>query len=174
MNMANRNNVEILFREVQHFRQFWLWILVLAISLVSIWSMIQQLIMGKPFGNNPAPDAVLIVIAIVFSFGLPCVFYKMNLTTEVRSEGIYYRYFPFHLSFHKIGLEDIVEYQVRTYRALKDYGGWGIRYGQKGKAYNVSGNLGVQLELANGEYLLIGSQNPEELAEALGSALGRR
>ncbi len=164
-------NVNPLYREVQHFRQLWLWILLLSISLIAIWGMVQQLFLGKPFGNNPAPDTVLIVIVIIFGF--PYAFYKMNLTTEVCSDGLYYRFFPFHLSFHKIGLEYLAKYEVRTYNALKDYGGWGIRYGRRGKAYNVSGNCGVQLEFSNGDRLLFGSQKPEEFAEAINSALSK-
>ena len=172
--MIEGKDGSLLYREVQRFRQLWLWILLLSISLTTIWGMVQQLFLGKPFGNNPAPDTVLIVIVIIFGFGFPYAFYKMNLTTEVRSDGIYYRFFPLHISFRKIGLEDINGFDVQTYRAIRDYGGWGIRYGRKGKAYNVSGNRGVQLQLSNGERILIGSQRPEEMAEALNAALGRR
>lgn len=163
----------ILYSESQYFRQLWLWILLLGIAALSIWSMVQQLIFGKDFGNNPAPDAVLIVIAIVFGFGFLVIFYKMNLTTQVRSDGIYYRFFPFHLSFHKIELGDISECEVRNYSALKDYGGWGIRYGRKGKAYNVSGNRGVQLTFLKGNKLLFGSQKPEGFSAAIKLALGK-
>jgi len=166
-------NVNPLYREVQHFRQLWLWILLLSISLTTIWGMVQQLFLGKPFENNPVLDTVLIGIVIIFGFGFPYAFYKMNLTTEIRSDGIYYRFFPFHLSFHKIRLEDLTKYEVRAYSALKDYGGWGIRYGRRGKAYNVSGNCGVQLEFSNGDRLLFGSQEPEEFTKALNLALGK-
>ena len=37
----------------------------------------------------------------------------------------------------------------------------------RGKAYNVSGNEGVQLELTNGKRILIGSQRADELADAI-------
>jgi hypothetical protein len=43
----------------------------------------------------------------------------------------------------------------------------------KGWAYNVRGNRGVQLELANGKRILIGSQRAEELAGAIGEAKGQ-
>jgi len=36
-----------------------------------------------------------------------------------------------------------------------------------GKAYNVSGNRGVQLEFTDGKCLLIGSQKPEQLDSAI-------
>ena len=171
--MANRDNVEILFREVQHFRQIWLWLLLLAISGVCIYAMIVQLILGEPFGSNPAPDVVLIIIVVIFGLGFPILFYNIRLTTEVRDDGLYYRFLPFHCSVQKIRLDDIKSCEVRTYSPLKEYGGWGIRYGAKGKAYNVKGNRGVQLELTDGELILMGSQRPEELAGALAQGIER-
>ena len=68
-------------------------------------------------------------------------------------------------------MEDLKTYEVRTYSALREYGGWGIRWGLNGKAYNVGGNRGVQLELSNGELILIGSRKPDEFAEALALAV---
>ena len=171
--MTKANSTYPLYRETQYFRQVWLWALVLFISLLSLYGAFQQLILGTPFGNNPAPDSVTVVLAIIFGIVLPLFMYTMNLTTEVHSDGLYIRYFPFHLSFHRIAAEEIQRYEVCTYSPIKDYGGWGIRFGRKGKAYNVSGNRGVQLELSNRKHLLVGSQKPEELVEALNTALGR-
>ena len=162
-----------LFRETQYFRQLWLWALVLFISLISLYGAFQQLILGKPFGNNPSPDSVMVVLAVIFGIILPLFMYKTNLTTEVRENGLYFRYFPFHLSFHRIANEEIRGFEACTYNPIRDYGGWGIRFGKKGKAYNVSGNRGVQLELSKGKPVLLGSQRPEELVEALSAALGR-
>lgn len=163
-----------LYREVQRFRQLWLWLLVAGICGLSIWSFVQQLIMDKPFGQNPAPDAAVVVIAAIFGLGFPVLFYSINLTTEVRSDGLYVRFFPFHLSFHRIAPDALIMYEVHTYRPLRDYGGWGIRYGRGGRAYNVSGDRGVMLELSDGSRLLIGSQKPEELANAIGLAFGKK
>ena len=123
---------------------------------------------------HAATRAGLIVVSvacppagIVFGLALPLLFYVMNLTTEVREDGLYYRLFPFHWSFQSIGGSDIDKFESITYRPLRDYGGWGIRYGFNGKAYNVSGNRGVQLQLRDGRQVLIGSRKPEDLADAL-------
>lgn len=162
------------YREVQRFRQPWLWLLVAGVSGVSIWSFIQQIILGRPFGQNPAPDVGVIIIAIVFGLGFPVLFFAINLTTEVRSDGLYVRFFPFHLRFQRIAAEGLTNYEVQTYRPIRDYGGWGIRYGRGGRAYNVSGDRGVMLELSGGSRLLIGSQKPEELANAMNLAFGKK
>jgi hypothetical protein len=94
--------------------------------------------------------------------------YFMKLSVRVDDEALHIRFFP--LVKRHIRLEEIARWEARTYRPLLEYGGWGIRCGWKGMAYNVSGNRGVQLELANGKRLLIGSQRPEELAEAISQA----
>ena len=164
-------DAKVLYREVQHFRQNWLWILILGIAGLSLYSVVEQLILGRPFGTNPAPDIAVLVLAIVFGLGLPILLYKTNLTTEVRTNGLYFRFFPFHLSFQRIPLEELETYEMCSYRPIRDYGGWGIRYGAKGKAYNVSGNRGVQLKLSNGRRILIGSKNPEEFTRALHSVV---
>ena len=54
--------------------------------------------------------------------------------------------------------EEINGFDVQTYRPIRDYGVWGVRYGRKGKACNTSGNRGAQQELSNSKRILIGSQ----------------
>ena len=91
----------------------------------------------------------------------------------MRHDGLYIKFFPIHLSYRKIRWEEIKNYQARTYNPIREFGGWGIRWSWslKRKAYNVSGNRGVQLELSNGKQVLVGSQRPEELAQAIESVV---
>ena len=89
----------------------------------------------------------------------------MRLITEVRDDGIYVRLTPF--PFRRIPFEEISSATVRRYRPLVEYGGYGIRYGLSGMAYNADGVWGVQLVLANGKKILIGSQRSEDLAVTL-------
>ena len=90
-----------------------------------------------------------------------------RLITEVRSDGLHLRFVPFHLRGINIPFKSIATVEACKYNPIKEYGGWGIRRGPKGKAYNVIGNLGVKLDFVDGKRLLIGSQNPEELAQAI-------
>jgi hypothetical protein len=89
----------------------------------------------------------------------------MELEVRVEPDALYVRFPPFVR--RKIPYADIRSAEARQYSPLGEYGGWGIRYGRSGKAYNVSGNEGVQLELASGERLLIGSRRAAELADAI-------
>ena len=47
------------------------------------------------------------------------------------------------------------------------YGGWGIRGFKSNRAYNVSGKIGLQLEFKNGDKLLVGTQNGQEMNDVL-------
>jgi hypothetical protein len=93
----------------------------------------------------------------------------MRLTTRVSSDGIRVRFVPFHFKEQFYPWDSIESAQVRTYSPLREYGGWGIKYGfnGQGKVYNVSGNQGLQLIFKSGEKLLIGTQKPDEIQAAV-------
>ena len=69
-------------------------------------------------------------------------------------------------------MTEIVRLEARTYSALREYGGWGIRGWGGKRAYNVSGNRGVELTLKDGHKVMIGSQRAEDLARAIIEARG--
>src|SRR5690606_7151954 len=101
----------------------------------------------------------------------------MHLRTEVRADRICIRFFPIHLRYRCWSWEEIASIDVREYSPLREYGGWGIRLGAKGWAYNVSGRIGVQLILKSGKRILIGTQEPDAFLAAVQAAVtpeGRR
>lgn len=93
----------------------------------------------------------------------------MRLITEVREDGLYFRYPPFINRFKVYVPGQIKEYEVRKYQPIKEYGGWGLRMGNKkvGWAYNASGDMGLQLVLADGQRILIGTARPDALKKAM-------
>lgn len=160
----------IIFREVQHFRQIWVWILVLLIAVFMWYITIQQIIFGVPMGSNPAPDVLLLIFWLIFGVIFPVFMLGLcKLVTEVRSDGIYLRFFPFHFHYKSFLFKDIIRYKAITYSPLIRFGGWGIRFNAKGEtAYNISGKQGVQLQLKNNT-VVIGSENPNRLVKAIDS-----
>jgi hypothetical protein len=168
---------DFLFEEEQRFRQWWLWAVIGSMDLVVVfiygYGLVKQLILGKPWGNNPMPDWLLIVFSVVMIGligGVTWLLWAVRLTVRVDRTHLRIRYFPF--SRREIALDSIAGHEARTYRPIKEYGGWGVRwgFGRRGMAYNVSGNRGVQLELADGKRLLIGSRRAEDLDQALSRA----
>ena len=165
-------HTEVAFREVQRFRQKWLWALLLFTTVSSVglfaYGMYTQLILGQPWGDRPMSDTALLIVGPGVSLlllGMTYLFYQLRLITEVRDGGLYLRFYP--LAPKTIAFDRIKRCDARTYRPIREYGGWGIRCSRKGKAYNVSGNRGVQLEFYQGKPLLLGSQRADELALAL-------
>jgi hypothetical protein len=142
------------FREVQRFSGL---VTVAAALALAYGIALQFMPKGWPAGLSliAAPLALLLVYAV------------LKLVTEVRDDGLYVRLFP--LPFRRIAWDEIESYYVRTYRPIREYGGWGIKQRNRGSgiAYNARGNRGVQLILRSGHRVLIGSQMPESLEAAI-------
>lgn len=166
--MEERPNT--LFHETQRFNQWWLWVLILIPVGLAWYGAYLQLILKKPFGNNPASDSVMLIIWLVMGIFLPLLFKAIRLETFVRYDGIHVKFTIFHRKGKLVAFKDLQEYEIRTYSALKEYGGYGIRFGTHGKAYNVTGNKGMQLTLTGDKKFLIGTQKPEQFFNALDSA----
>lgn len=172
MSYISKSGKNIYFEETQQFRQLWIWILTLPISLfgiaVFIYIMYMQLILVKPVGNNPMSNSMLIwfgPLMLIIIMGIPILLYIVKLEVRIDSEAIHIRYFPFLKK--NFLLNEIATWQARKYKPFLEYGGWGLRWGPSGKAYNVSGNWGVQLQFKNGKKLLIGSQKAQDFARAI-------
>lgn len=157
---------EVVFREVQQFRQIWIWLLIFPLAVLFWYGFFHQIVLGIPFGTKPAPDLLLFFFWLLFGTALPAFFYWLRMITEVHSDGLHVRFFPVRFS---VSWPELRQYEACIYNPILDYGGWGIRFGFKGKAYNVSGDRGVQLELINGKRVLIGSQKPDALVVAIDS-----
>lgn len=153
------------FREVQHFRQWWVWAIMLAPFLIFAYGFYVQVIKGQPWGSKPMSDAELTGVTIMLAVIMLWI-YLMRLVTEVRDDALTV-HFVLLWRRKAIPYQNIRSVEARTYNAIAEYGGWGIRWGARGWAYNVSGNRGVQLQLDDGKELLIGSERAEELAAAI-------
>ena len=166
----------MIFHEEQRFTQSkWIWIvlIILIISVLPlIWGTYDQLVHGKPFGDEPMSDMEL-VLTDVLTFGIlggiAALLFYARLITEVHDDGIHVRYPPFVRKWEIYTWADLVEAEVRQYKPIREYGGWGWRMGLffKGRAYNVSGNKGLQLVTTAGKRLMIGTQRSKELATAI-------
>lgn len=162
----------IYFEETQKFRQPWLWFIVLPISVfgvsVFIYIMYLQLVLGKPVGDRPMPDSMLMwfgPLMIIIIAAIPILLYLSKLVVKLDAQAIHVHFTPFLKK--DILLNEIAAWQARNYKPILEYGGWGIRWGPSGKAYNISGSWGVQLQFSNGKRLLIGSQRAQDFAHAI-------
>lgn len=162
------NSIE--FKEVQKFNTWWAWAGVAALNVLFIYALVQQVLLGKPFGDKPAPDIVLILLVVLF---LALLFFltRIQLKTHITEQGITYRFAPFQFKETHIEWHELNDAYMRQYNTLHEYGGWGIRYGTKktGRALNTSAssNIGLQLQFTDGRLLLIGTAKPDELGAVI-------
>lgn len=163
---------EHVFREEQRLRQWWVRAIVLVVAAIGWWAFIAQIILGNPWGSRPAPDwAIWLVFALV-GLGLPVLVLIARLIVTVDATHLRIRWSP--IVGRTIPIGDIESAEVRTYRPVAEFGGWGIRWMPgRGTAWNAGGNRGVQLVLKGGKRVLVGSQRPEDLAAALRPAVPR-
>jgi hypothetical protein len=163
---------DVFFYETQSLRSLWFAVLVYPGTATMIalfgFAMHRQLGRGIPFGQNPMPDSLLWILGpfmILLGVFLLTLFHLMRLETSVRRDGLHIRYVP--IVDRLIGYDTIEDIRACVYRPIRDYGGWGIRRGKRGRAYNVRGNRGVELRFTDGSTLMIGSQRADELASAI-------
>ena len=155
------------YNECQKFRQWWLWLILLIGPTIISAVFLSQLISSDPKDSGAGVDIRLALIMLITAVG-PCLFvYYCKMDTAIRQDGVYIKFKPFHRKWVILPFKTITSAAPVTYRPIRDYGGWGIRYGSKGKAYNVSGAQGVLLEVTQSKPILIGSQKPQDLFTAI-------
>ncbi len=163
--MSLDDDSKVLFTETQQVRQKWVWCLAVGIpSLVVIILILNVLGHDSEINSDMLISlAVSIALVVLISYLL----WHARLDTVIDLEGLTYRFAPFHRSPRHIAWNNVSVAVVRQYRPIVEYGGWGLRWGFSGLAYNVFGNMGLQIKLRNGRRILIGTQKPEEIERAV-------
>jgi hypothetical protein len=152
----------IVYKEMQGFKQSWLRYILPVSFVIAIIIFLLQVFTKQEYLSD-ALFATIIIACIAFFL------FSIRMETLIKTDGIYVRYSPFHRQHQFFPWETIQAISIRKYNPLLEYGGWGIRFGifGLGKAYNVSGTIGIQLVFQNGDRLLIGTTAPDEVAAAL-------
>lgn len=148
------------FSEKQRFTQWWLWLLLSAVMIYTIYNFVED---RQYFSTPELAISILIPILVII------LFLVIRLETKIDEQGISVRFFPFQITFRYYPWRNIKKAYVRKYSPLTEYGGWGMRQGLfgKGKAYNVKGNQGLQIILNDDKKVLIGTQKFKEMEEFL-------
>jgi len=144
------------FRETQRFSQWWVWMILIGTGTLPYLPYLTGAYAGSAAGGLIGASLIMLIISLMLLI--------IRMETILDEDGIYVRFFPFHLKPKFYSWESIKAMDVREYSALREYGGWGIRgFSRQNRAYNVKGNKGLQLEFAKGDRLLIGTSKAEEL-----------
>jgi hypothetical protein len=149
------------YTEVQKFKQWWLWLLLIGTACLPAYGLFQQLILGEPFGSKPMSDMGL-VIFFIGTLGFIGLFLYLELRSEIDAKGIRVRLRP--ISSEVFSWDQIEHLELISYGFV----GYGLRYsGKYGTVYNASGNKGLVIRLKSGSQYVIGTQDPEGVKRTL-------
>lgn len=166
---------KILFHEEQRFKQWWLW-LIIVFTLLAIIVPLVNAITEEQAQLNSSDTARLIIygaLAVLLLTTVLIVMLFIKLKTKITGNGIYVTYFPFVRKWKKFPVQEINKYEIRRYRAMLEYGGYGMKKRRKaGEAYSISGKIGLQLYLKNGKKILIGTQKKQAIEYAMVKLMG--
>lgn len=157
------------FSEIQRFNQWWIQLINMGLLGLLLFCFYSWFIAKEPTGNVSANDTIGQLIVIFSIIPVLWLFYLMKMETAIDEIGVHYQFMPFQFSKKIIRWNEMENCYVRTYRPIKEFGGWGYRTakGKKGKALNIRGNKGIQLELKSGGKLLIGTQKEEDAQQVI-------
>ena len=152
------------FEEVQRFLHPGVWALV-AVPVGFAWfAAVWQVALGNRFGSSPAPDWVLVLVWVLAGVLLPSWLVALRLVTRVDGSGVDVRFHP-PLSGRRFPFEDIERCEQVRYLPIREFSGWGIRWGRRG-------DVAVEITLRQGYRFTVGSQRPDALEEAIFARLG--
>ncbi|MDQ5857935.1 MAG: hypothetical protein M3542_06615 [Acidobacteriota bacterium] len=112
-----------------------------------------------------SPWVIVLMLGVVVLVGALLL---MRLTTTVTPDAISIKYGLLYRT--RVPLSEVARAEAVEYAPIREYGGWGIRGSSRRRALNARGNRGVLLTRADGRTLLVGSQRPRELLDALARA----
>ncbi|MCK9356024.1 MAG: DUF1648 domain-containing protein [Dehalococcoidia bacterium] len=111
-------------------------------------------------------------IALNLVSGLLLASFYGGMRTTVTRDRITVRFGTPGLRVLRLQPSDVVQADLRPYLPLQEFGGYGIRRNSRMSGYFLKGGVGVEIATKQGRRLLIGSDRPERLAEAVRAVAG--
>jgi hypothetical protein len=113
------------------------------------------------------------LLSLSLGLAIPVGIYAFmgDLRTLVTAGGLDIRWGFLEVIRKRIPFDEVESAEAVTYSPLREFGGWGIRFGGKGKkTWNIRGNRAVLLHLRDGTRFYLGSDKPERILQWITSA----
>lgn len=166
------HDAKVLFSETQRFRQWWLWtLLILLNGLLAV--MAYTHLFEKPSISDKLAETITICAVALLMFILTFGMLSIKLETRISSDRVSVCFYPIQRSYRHFHWQDITSCYIRDYSPIGEYGGWGFRGSKRNRALNIDGSKGIQLQLKNGNKLLIGTQRATEADTAVKSVASK-
>lgn len=155
------------FREIQYYRQRWMLLVLMAAVGLSWYSFLNLILFKTPLTKNTIPDWMTVILWIIFGLFAPILLYITRLVTELDSEGLHIKFSPLSsqttipfTEIQSVNLGEEVPPENRSFLDIHIGGG-------DPPVYTISGSRVIGILLQNGDKILLGSQDPEGLAQAI-------
>ena len=141
------------YSEKSGFPQWIFWTIASIPLCIYLYELIAQ-----PIDSEPFDWFGLVILGAVGLF-----IFAIKLKVTVNAEGVTYKYPPFHNKPKLLHWENIKSLELMRINPLKEFGGWGLRYGKLGTAYTTRGRYILHIETTQGKPINLTILNPESL-----------
>ena len=131
-----------------------LWMNVVTI-IVPVIMVVAAVVM---FEEQPWFSLLYLILAITFAL------LNGGMRTTITRDNVSVRLGLMSWRVLRIKTSEILAVEVYEFSPLKDFGGYGVRFGKGMFAFYLKGGRGVKLTLRNGMKYLIGADHPEQMA----------
>lgn len=166
---------KVLFKEEQRFTQWWLWLILSSALLAIVILLVNELSAQSWYTSSEGFSRLILYgsVAVLFIVAVLIVLVLSRLKTKITNDGVFITFPPLKRKTYRIKIQEIERFEIRKYRANREFGGYGFRSRRKsGEAYTISGNVGLQLYFKNGKKLLIGTQKKQAIEYAMCKLMG--
>lgn len=150
------------FREVQPW-----WMNRFLLAFLPLESLFLTAVLGAVAARAPWKDRwVLLGVWVLGAVVIPAAFLAWRLVITVTADTLRAGFVG--VPGWRIPLSEVEDAEVIRVDAMRDFRGWGWRSSRThGRVLNVWGDRAVRLTLRGGKVRTLGTQRPEELAEAV-------
>jgi hypothetical protein len=119
-----------------------------------------------PADSEPLDWFGLVIIGVV-----ALLIFAIKLHVTINTEGITYKYPPFHIKPKQMPWANIESAELMKINPLKEFGGWGLRYGKLGAAYTTRGRYILHIVQKKGKPINLTIAQPEKFIAATSQQL---
>ncbi len=163
---------EVLYREASLFSNGAIWLLAICLTFCSVYFALPPIF--AMWGDKSPSMAVAVGASsfIAVGFALPVFLLVVKMRIQVRTDGLYVKMIPFHLSFRKISLAGLERCEPYSPGA-KEENKLGLGKALGKKAYSLGGRRGIRLDFQDGRTIFVESRRPEKITQAILNSAGK-
>ena len=130
------------------------------LSPIALLPIIIEYFTDKITPDDVIAASILLLVFILIGFGL-------TLKWTISKDAFSFKYPPFYNKWRKIPLSEIKKMEIMRINPLKEFGGWGFRYGKLGQAFTTTGRMIIHIETTSGQKMNFSVENTEKAVFAI-------